>query len=188
MTIRWFVRRPYAVNQFGKRAGFPEDTDPEILEHELRACLPTTTKTMEACISSPVREGEYALRATTKHNTVYVIIKRAADGKDYDYISSAVLTEEGLNEGKVDGRLGRVTQSLPLKRKRERTNINNGPSKKDTLYLRYITPTDEVLHFREFTAEDIPDEVIRLLEEGVALASIKVLQEVPINIQAVLDM
>ncbi|MAG64672.1 MAG: hypothetical protein CMK74_02190 [Pseudomonadales bacterium] len=179
---KWFVRRPHALLQFGKRAKHPS-SDPAELEAILRTALDAVGAHSEN-FKQGVREREFALRiALDKCEVVYAIVKDAADDKDYDYVVPTVLTQEMYQSWCKDGKLGTV-QDLPIT-KRELPQI------KATLYLRYTdrregNGTPPPAHFLEFIAEDIPDQLIRLLDEGIPLNDIKVLQEVPVDLQAVL--
>lgn|SRR5512136_1762391 len=170
--MRWFIKRPHAVDQFRRRAAFPDDSDNVILETELRKYLDEAAVAPDRNFLRGTRENQFAVRiAVPGRNIVYAIIQEFI-GDDYDYIVPTVLTQTMYQSWSKDGRLGDVSD-LPTE-KREL------PVLKETLYIYYVNGKGPVLN--EYLKDDISRRIAELIEDGIPLKSIKVFKEVPIKL------
>jgi len=167
MTLKWFIRKPYAVKQFGKHSKYPEDADIDALEMVFRSTLLPIT---EQAFVRGSRPNEYAIPILTAFgSSVVILVKKAKKDKSYDYVVTAVIPAKGL-----DAWMGRA--SLPTHRKRKCSRSNGSTTQ---YYLHYIT--DSGPHCDVFTVDKISSEIARLVSEGVPREGIKVLQEVPVT-------
>jgi hypothetical protein len=168
--MKWFIKRPHAIEQFRARAGFPENADSVLLETELRRVLDALN---DADLKQGCREGELAAKVAIEgRNVVYAIIKPAKN-KDYNYTVPTVITATMYEAWAKDGRLGDLSE-LPVEKKKL-------PDLKPRLYLRHPNG-DGQPHFHEYCVDDIPEQVAKLLDAGVAPKDIKVLKEIPFKI------
>lgn len=169
--MRWFIKRPHAVDQFRRRAAFPDDTDNVILETELRKYLDDAAQSSDRFLKG-ARENQFAIRiAVPGRNVVYAIVQEFT-GDDYDYIVPTVLTQSMYQSWSKDGKLGDVSELPPEKREL--------PVIKETYYVYYVNGKGSVLN--EYLKEDVPKRIAELLEQGIPMKSIKVLKEVPIKL------
>lgn len=166
--IRWFIKRPHAIDQFRKRAAFPDDTDSVVLEGELRKYLDEVAQD-PAHFLKGLRDNQFALRIAVPGRNVVYAIAQTFVGDDYDYSIPTVLTQGMYQAWSRDGRLSDISELPPEKREL--------PVLKKTLFLYYVNGKGPIIN--EYTQEDIPTQIAALLEQGIPLKSIKVLREVP---------
>ena len=166
--MRWFIKRPHAVEQFRQRAAFPDDMDSTALEGVLRKHLDEATQDTTHFLRG-LQHNQFAVRLTVPgRNVVYAIVQTFI-GDDYDYSVPTVLTQGMYQAWSKDGKLGNIGDLSAEKREL--------PVLKKTLYLYYVNGKGPVIN--EYTADDIPHQVALLLEQGIPMRSIKVLKEVP---------
>lgn len=165
--MRWFIKRPHAIDQFRKRGAFPDDTDSVILEGELRKHLDEAARDQSRFLKG-LRDNQFAVRiAVQGRNVVYAIVQTFT-GDDYDFSVPTVLTQAMYQAWSKDGKLSDISELPPEKREL--------PVLKQTLFLYYVNGKGPVIN--EYTKDDIPAQIAALLEQGIPMKNIKVLREV----------
>jgi len=166
--MRWFIKRPHAIDQFRKRAAFPDDMDSVVLEGELRKHLDDAAQDPSRFLKG-LRDNQFAVRVAVQGRNVVYAIVQTFSGDDYDYSVPTVLTQAMYQSWSKDGKLSDIGELPPEKREL--------PVIKQTLFLYYVNGKGPVLN--EYTKDDIPRQIGILLEQGIPMKSIKVLKEVP---------
>ncbi len=152
--MKFFIKRPTAVVQFRREAGYPDDADPVELERELRAALTESTREFYGRL-----EGRQIFRIQIPgKKTVYAVGNPAKHARDYDMVISSIKSEEAY----------RQNTRMELKRTRKAT----------TAFLRYPNG-DEELTLVECSVEEIPTKIMELLRGGLRDDQIEVLKSVP---------
>lgn len=165
--MRWYIKRPHAIDQFRKRAAFPDDTDTIILEGELRKHLDVVAQNPNNFLKG-LQNNQFALRiAVPNRNVIYAIVQTFTGG-DYDFSVPTVLTQAMYQSWSKDGKLSDVSELPPEKRE--------FPTLKQTLFLYHVNGKGPIIN--EYTKDDIPAQVTALLEQGISMKNIKVLKEV----------
>lgn len=173
--VQFFVKRPHAVDQFRKRAGYGEEIDNIRLEAILRQAMEKQAEDGTNFLSGR-KDGEFVLRvAIPKQKPVYAVLAPAAKGKAYDYYVSTVITEEMYQSWGREGRLGSVGDRLETKNQQL-------PAIKPTVWLRYQNG-DGSEHFDEYLVEDLDEAVQRLVKKGVRIKDIQAFQRIRLDIK-----
>lgn len=178
--LKWFIRRPHALDQLRERAGYPEDADSVTMEAELRQELDKAAENPKKNFLEGCKDGQFAVRvAIPGRNVVYAILKRPSNGesKSYDYVVPTVLDTQMYAAWNKDGKLGvlgdAVTEKRPL------------PVLKPQLHLRWLNG-DGKEHFGDYCVDDVPEQIRKLLNKGVKRETIKVYKEIPFRISVAL--
>lgn len=165
--VKFFVKRPHAIDQFRVRGGYDEDEDPVRLEADLRHLM---TVEAEAGRFLPNRiSGEFVVKVDAPKGTVYAVLVPAPE-KEYDYFVPTVLTEKMYRQWAKDGKLTDVgaTQKSPIKYR-------------PMIYLRYKNG-DGSHHFDECLVEDLEEFVQKLIANGVRVMDIEAFKKIPLKI------
>lgn len=105
--MRFFVKRPAAVDQFRTRANLPQEMDLELVENCLRAALTQAEETTFGI----QRVFVLHLRDTV----LYALGRSAAAGKPYDVILRHVLTQTEYDELRQQETPGRPKKRMRSK-------------------------------------------------------------------------
>jgi len=152
--MKFFIKRPAAVEQFRQQAGYPDDADPVQVEEELRAALAESAKQFYGRL-----QGRQVFRIQIPNRkTVYAIGDPPKPGKEYDAVISHVKSEEDHRQ--------ETRQELRRTRKAQ------------TAFIRYPNG-DGKRKMEEFPVEQIPGKIMELLRSGLADHQIEVLKPVP---------
>lgn len=151
--MKFFIKRPTAIEQFRRKAGYPEDVDRAALEEELRVALDASSKEFYGRL-----DGRQVFRIEIPgRHTVYAV-GQPKSSKDYDATIMSIQSEEEHRQN--------------TRRELKRTR------KAETAYLRYpgengASVTDEC------AVAEIPQRIMELLRKGFKDTDIVVLKPVP---------
>lgn len=107
--MRFFVKRPAAVEQFRTRANLPQEMELELVEKCLRATLIQAEET--------TFEIQRVFVLHLRDKTIYALGRSASAGKPYDVILHRVLTQaeyDELRQQKTPGRPKKRTRSKAM--------------------------------------------------------------------------
>lgn len=180
--LQWFIRRPHAIERMREHAGFSKDADSVMMETELRKALDEAAKNTTKNFLNSCKPDQYAVRvAIPGRNVVYAILKKPNDNqKGYDYIVPTVLTMEMFQSWTKDGKLGSIEE---LHGNGERRPM---PVLKPQLCLRWSNG-DGKEHWGDYCADDVPEQIRKLLDKGVNRDTIKVYKEISFKIEVSLE-
>jgi hypothetical protein len=182
--MEWFIRRPHAIERFREYGGYPADTDSVSIEMDLRNALDEaakdaprnflTNKCRDRETGKP-RAGQFAVRiAVPKRNVVYAILQEpTSTHRSYDWVVPTVLTRDMFQLWTDTGKLGSI-EDLPLKKRQL-------PKLKPQLCLHWANG-DGRDHWGMYCADEISEEVRKLILQGVPRDKIKVYKEVPFKV------
>jgi hypothetical protein len=166
--VKFFVKRPHAVDAFRDRAGYDKDTDPVRLEADLRHHLSVEA---EAGRFLPNRvTGEFVVRVAVPDMDVVFAVLVPSPEKEYDYFVPTVLDNSMYQQWTKDGKLSDVGA-------RQRTP----PKLKPMIFLRYKNG-DGSEHFDECLVEDLEEYVGKLIKKGVRVVDIEAYKKIPLKI------
>lgn len=152
--MRFFIKRPTAIDQFRREAGYPDDADPVQLEEELRAALDESAKKFYGRL-----QGRQVFRIQISgRKIVYAIGDPPKPDKEYDAVITAVKSEEDHRQD--------TRQELRRTRKAQ------------TAFLRYPNG-DGKRTMVEHPVDQIPGKIMELLRDGLEAHQIEVLKPVP---------
>jgi len=170
---QFFIKRPHAIDQFRKRAGYGDEVDNIRLEAALRQALAEQAHDGTNFLPSR-KQGEFILRVAIHEKTpVYAVLVPTPD-KVYDYYISTVITEEMFQTWTKGGRLGSIREHLAS------TN-QDVPALRPSIWLRYLRKEASV--FEEHYVEDLDDVVKALIKKGVRIRDIEAFRRIPLNIR-----
>ena len=178
--MQWFIRRPHALDRLREYAGFPGDADSVAMETELRRALDEAAENQKKNFLEGCKHDQFAVRvAIPGRNVVYAILKKPNNAeKNYDFVVPTVLTVEMFQSWTKAGKLGTLEELPPQKRPL--------PKLKPQLCLRWSTG-DGRDHWGDYCADDIPEQIRKLIGQGVKREDIKVYKEVPFRIEVSLE-
>lgn len=152
--MKFFIKRPTAIDQFRREAGYPDDADPVQLEEELRTALDESSQKFYGRL-----QGRQVFRIQIPgKQTVYAIGDPPKPGKEYDAVITAVKSEEEHRQN--------TRQELRRTRKAQ------------TAFIRYPNGNGEP-KMEEHPVTAIPGRIMELLRNGLEDHQIEVLKSVP---------
>jgi hypothetical protein len=167
--VKFFVKRPHAIDMFRERADYTKDADPVLLEADLRHLM--TVEVDEGRLLPNRITGEFVVRISAPSKPVVYAILVPTPDKEYDYFVPTVLTQEMYQQWSTDGKLNEVGA---CQKKRM-------PKFKPMIYLRYKNG-DGSEHFDECLVEDLEEYVTRLIKKGVRVVDIEAFKKIPLKI------
>lgn len=175
--MQFFIKRPHAIDQFRKRAGYGDEIDNIRLESILRHGLQDQASDGTNFIASR-KDGEFVLRISVPDKKpVYAVLAPAPD-KAYDYYIATIITEEMYQAWSKDGRLGSVADQLE-------DGGRSLPVLKPTVWLRY-RGSDGMENFDEYLIEDLDVAVQQLIKKGIRISAISAFRQVQFDIKVML--
>lgn len=176
---QWFVRRPHVTDRMKKYARYPWNADNAKIEAELRQQLDEAAKNQEKTFLQGCKPGQFAVRiAVPGRDVVYAILKKPDSDKTYDWIVPTVLSVDMYQTWSTDGKLGAIEDLPPEKR--------SMPKLKPQLCLRWSNG-DGKEHWGDYCADDVPQQIRKLIGQGVGRDAIKVYKEIPFKIEVSLE-
>lgn len=152
--MKFFIKRPTAIDQFRREAGYPDDADPVQLEEELRAALDDSSQKFYGRL-----QGRQVFRIQIPgRKTVYAIGDPPKPDKEYDAVITAVKSEEDHRQD--------TRQELRRTRKAPKA------------ILRYPNG-DGKPKMEEHPVDQIPGRIMELLRNGLEDKQIEVFKSVP---------
>ncbi|MHC4619098.1 MAG: hypothetical protein ACYTEQ_15245 [Planctomycetota bacterium] len=171
---QFFIKRPHAIDQFRKRAGYGEEVDNIRLEASLRQALDKQASDGMNFLPSR-KEGEFVLRIDIPEHAVVYAVLAPAPGKAYDYYVSTVITEGMFQSWTKSGRLGSLQEQLEASQQEV-------PVLKPSIWLRYTVGPNNASCFIEHLVEDLDDAVRKLIKKGVRVKDIEAFKRIPLDI------
>jgi hypothetical protein len=165
------------IEQLRERAGYPLGTDSVLMETDLRRLLDEAAENPDKNFLAGCKEEQYAVRiAIPGRNAVYAILRRPSrtEGRRYDFVVPTVLTPEMYSVWNKDGKLETVNAVATRKRP--------APVLKPQLHLRWANKNGEE-NFGDYCADDVPEQIRKLLNKGVVRETIRVYKNVPFRIE-----